>query len=231
MLTHGHQMRTGLERVSADQTNNPFNGDTLRFKLPRTAGLVDNMWTCPHCNGKTDDEFQICWTCRIPRGGSAADHELKQSAPVRRGSLPVSPEGSGTNVGIKCDAALVQTRVICMLQGFTAVAMSAASVWFFTSSQVQLKAFTTFFSPASLGWNQFAPFVWWSMFSLVSLSLLSLGAAVCMYHQRGCWFCILVFAMQSLLWPIGTFLALVSFAVALQPGVIDSFWRAGGERM
>ena len=26
------------------------------------------MWTCPHCNGKTDDGFEICWTCRIPVG-------------------------------------------------------------------------------------------------------------------------------------------------------------------
>ncbi len=187
------------------------------------------MWTCPHCNGKTDDEFRICWTCRVPRGSSADDHELKQPAPVRRGSSSASPEASDMNRGTKCDTSFVQTRVICVLQGFTAVVMATASVWFFTSAQVQLRAFTTFFSPASLGWNQFATFVWWSMFSLVSLSLLSLGSAVCMYHRRGYWFCILVFAIQSLLWPIGTFLALVSFAVALQPAVIDSFWRVDGE--
>ncbi|MEZ6138733.1 MAG: YbjQ family protein [Pirellulaceae bacterium] len=33
------------------------------------------MWTCPHCDGTTDDEFQICWSCRIPRGQSANFHE------------------------------------------------------------------------------------------------------------------------------------------------------------
>ena len=33
------------------------------------------MWTCPHCDGKTDDEFQICWVCRIPRGASVDYHE------------------------------------------------------------------------------------------------------------------------------------------------------------
>lgn len=33
------------------------------------------MWTCPHCDGQTDDAFQICWTCRIPRGSPANYHE------------------------------------------------------------------------------------------------------------------------------------------------------------
>lgn len=33
------------------------------------------MWTCPHCDGQTDDEYQICWTCRIPRGSPADYHE------------------------------------------------------------------------------------------------------------------------------------------------------------
>ena len=32
------------------------------------------MWTCQHCDGQTEDEFQICWSCRIPRGGSAEYH-------------------------------------------------------------------------------------------------------------------------------------------------------------
>ena len=31
------------------------------------------MWTCPHCDGKTDDAFEICWTCRTPRGQSSKD--------------------------------------------------------------------------------------------------------------------------------------------------------------
>lgn len=32
------------------------------------------MWTCPNCDGQTDDDFQICWTCRIPKGGSPDYH-------------------------------------------------------------------------------------------------------------------------------------------------------------
>ena len=32
------------------------------------------MWTCPNCDGQTDDDFQICWTCRIPQGGSPDYH-------------------------------------------------------------------------------------------------------------------------------------------------------------
>ena len=33
------------------------------------------MWTCPHCNGETEDDFRLCWTCRIPRGSSGNYHE------------------------------------------------------------------------------------------------------------------------------------------------------------
>lgn len=33
------------------------------------------MWTCPHCNGETEDEFRLCWTCRIPRGSPAGYHD------------------------------------------------------------------------------------------------------------------------------------------------------------
>lgn len=36
------------------------------------------MWTCPHCDGQTEDEFQLCWTCRIPRGGPADFHYNKR---------------------------------------------------------------------------------------------------------------------------------------------------------
>ena len=36
------------------------------------------MWTCEHCNGQTDDDFQTCWTCRIPRGGEADYHRSNQ---------------------------------------------------------------------------------------------------------------------------------------------------------
>ena len=32
------------------------------------------MWTCPHCDGQTDDGFQVCWTCRIPKGSPADYH-------------------------------------------------------------------------------------------------------------------------------------------------------------
>lgn len=27
------------------------------------------MWTCPVCDGQTDDGFNACWTCRTPRNG------------------------------------------------------------------------------------------------------------------------------------------------------------------
>lgn len=32
------------------------------------------MWNCEHCGGQTEDDFQTCWTCRIPRGGKADYH-------------------------------------------------------------------------------------------------------------------------------------------------------------
>lgn len=31
------------------------------------------MWTCPHCDGQTDDGFDICWTCRTPAGHATTD--------------------------------------------------------------------------------------------------------------------------------------------------------------
>lgn len=31
------------------------------------------MWTCPHCDGQTDDGFDICWTCRTPSGQTSKD--------------------------------------------------------------------------------------------------------------------------------------------------------------
>lgn len=36
------------------------------------------MWTCPHCNGQTDDGFDICWTCRTPVGQATKDANDRQ---------------------------------------------------------------------------------------------------------------------------------------------------------
>ncbi len=36
------------------------------------------MWTCSNCDGQTDDDFEICWTCRIPRGGPANYHDTER---------------------------------------------------------------------------------------------------------------------------------------------------------
>ena len=33
------------------------------------------MWDCFHCGGRTDDDFQICWSCRRPRDGSPAEQQ------------------------------------------------------------------------------------------------------------------------------------------------------------
>ena len=34
------------------------------------------MWTCNVCGGETDQEFNICWTCRSPRPGTTSAHEV-----------------------------------------------------------------------------------------------------------------------------------------------------------
>ena len=39
------------------------------------------MWICAHCDGQTDDQFQICWTCRVPRG-QPADYFLNSRVVV-----------------------------------------------------------------------------------------------------------------------------------------------------
>ncbi|WP_146518316.1 hypothetical protein [Stieleria varia] len=71
--------------------------------------------------------------------------------------------------------------------------------------------------------------VWNATVLHLIVSLLALAAAACICCRRAYWFCIVVFAMEFLVWPFGALVALVSFAVFLQPAVIDSLLRGRTE--
>lgn len=180
------------------------------------------MWTCPHCNEETDDDFQICWTCRIPRGRPANFHELQ-----RLHASNEQPEFGGPEYNFATDEAssystAVQVRVVAALQCFASISFAFVALRAFLSARARLELIDSLFSPDLVSQSQLMTFVSWALAFLLVVSTVAFIAASLLYRFRGYRLCIVAFAIESLFWPLGTILAIVSLTVLLRPTLLTN---------